>query len=743
MKKINIFTTVSIVALSMGTGVIPAHADQNIEPARHNNVALEEIVVTATKRATNLQDTAMSISVLTGGAMEKRGITNITEFLSTIPGVSMGDQSPGRPLINMRGVTTSNTSEGRATTSVYLDDFPLALKARDIRLLDVERVEVLKGPQGTLYGQSAMGGVIRYITGKPNMDRISGRATAYVSNTAHSDGANYGVNGHINLPLTDNLAIRLVGYHFDNDGFVDVKGFAPQKDANTENTTGGRFALRWTPTESTTLDFVYLNQSIKTGSDLRVSETFSLVPTVPEITLQPIDLSNPTDQNASPRLTEDEIFNVKLEVDFDSFNLSLMAAHKKLIDNRNSQQGGYLDLSQSQANQKLRIKTNIKTLEARLVSNNDGDDFFDWIAGVWYEDFDSTTSNFIDFGGPDASFYGFFPLTEGFVLSDMVLNDTSTEIAFYGEVSAHFSDRVTLTLGYRYSDVEIDQNIIKAVGPLAGAQAALLGVKQAVQENVSTFKANLEYTLSDDILLYGQASSGYRAGGFNAANPVAGTDPSAYKSDTLWNYELGARTTWLHGRLRANVTAYHIDWSNIQLTTELVGSSGNALITANSGKAKVDGVEVELDYNISDTLTFGVNYSYLDGVLKQDVPTAGALAGDRLPGSAKNTYSIRAGYESSISDNLDLSVRLTHKYIGSRLSTLGAGGSVQTASLIPSYNTTDVRFTISHVNGIEVSLFVNNIFDNIGITWIENVPLQTRRSITQPRIIGLNIGARF
>ena len=275
------------------------------------------------------------------------------------------------------------------------------------------------------------------------------------------------------------------------------------------------------------------------------------------------------------------------------------------------------------------------------------------------------------------------------------------------------------------------------------AQRALIGVNQSVQEDVDTYKVNFEYKFNDDIFLYALASSGYRAGGFNPINPLLGIPPTNYESDTLWNYEVGAKTSWLENRLIANTTIYRVDWSDIQLTEQLIGPNGSATITGNVGKAKIDGVELELDYRATKHLTLGLNLSYMDATIEEDVPTEGTFKGDRLPGSADLSHSLYIDYAQPISDELGLSVRLTQRYIGERLTGLGSGSSVQANNLVSSYDTTDFRASISHTNGLEASLFVNNMFNNISFTWIENMPLYTRWRITQPRVMGLNVGYNF
>ena len=709
--------------------------------------AIDEIIVTATKRETSLQDTALSINVLTGQDLEDRGITNVNDFINTIPGVSVSGGGPGVADIKVRGVGTSNaTADGsRGTTATYLDEFALSsvTSTRDIRLIDVERIEVVKGPQGTLYGKSAMGGIVRYITSKPSTDATTGKVSSYLSNTADSDGLNYGVNGHLNIPLADNLAVRLVGYHYDNDGFVDIAGAFAKEDADTEDTSGGRLSVRWNISDTSTLDFTYVNQRIDSAVPV-ISETFALTSAGP-VTIQPADFADPSAQNNIEWLFKDEYFNAKLDMEFDAFDLSVMASDKEFFSERYVDQGGYLNLSESHAFQRLTSDMGTTSFEARLVSTNDGSDFVDWIVGVWYEDFEDEKPETIIHIGPDATPFG-IPATEGFLYRDAYSFNSSEELAIYGELSLHFSEQATLTLGFRRADVEVDRDIIRANGVLDGADAPLIGVDQLTQEDVNTYKVNFEYQASDDVLLYAQATSGYRAGGFNPADPLAGTPPTSFESDTLWNYEFGAKTSWLDNRLVANASVYFIDWSDIQMSTQFVGSNGAVTITDNVGEAEITGFEFELDYRATEYLTLGLGASLLDGEITalgpEVLPTTASL-GDRLPGSAEETHSLYIDYVRPLDEGMDLSVRLTQQYIGDRLTALGAGGSVQGATIIPSFDTTDLRIGITHENGIEASFFVNNMFNNISYTWVETMPQFTRWRITQPKVMGLNIGYTF
>ena len=731
----------SLVGVFAATGGVGSAIAQGGEAATRQS-AIDEIVVTATKRETSLQDTAMSLSVVTGEDLQNRGFTNPGEFINTIPGLAVTTQQPGVLRINMRGVSTSNVNVGRNTTAVYIDEFPLSEAARDIRLIDVERVEVLKGPQGTLYGQSSMGGTIRYITNKPSDEGFSGDINSYVSSYGDSDGLNYGLNGHINMPLTDNLTLRAVAYRFDNDGYVDYKGAFPEEDGNKEETNGGRLALKWDISDSVALNYMYLNQRVDSG-EARISETFDLTPTGP-VVLQAPDFDNFSDQNGNGILVTDEVHNLKLDIGFETFDLAVLASKKEFFFQRLSQQGSYLNFTDNQqAFQLSSIRTNDTNFEIRLTSQSDGSEFFSWIAGIWYNDSEKELLDLVYHAGDDASFFGLFDVSEGFVYRDAVEKEFNKELAIYGEVAMHLTEQATLTLGYRRADVEVDRESLRSDGPLGTAVAAQIGLDQYAQEDVDTYKVNFEYTLSDDILLYALAASGYRAGGFNVANlHTAGVVPP-YESDSLWNYEIGARTSWLDNRLIANAVVYLIDWEDMQLTKQIIDENGFTNATDNIGKARVEGLELEVDYRLSEYLSFGVNYAYTDTTLEEDVPGENAFKGDRLPGSAKHVHSLFIDYVRPITDEMDVDVRFTQRYIGDRVTVLGGGEAAQKASITPSYDTTDLKVGVRHANGIEASLFANNIFNNIGITWREATPLYERLRITSPRVVGLNVGYKF
>jgi len=714
---------------------------------------IDEIIVTATKRETSLQDTSMSISVLSGKDLEDRGVLSISNIISTVPGVNLVSDGPGFPDYIVRGVASGPGSGviGNRVITLYLDDVPLSYESFDIQLVDVARVESLKGPQGTLYGKGAMAGVVRYITNEPTAEGFSGGVNTYGSSTS-SGGNNYGGSGYLNIPITDNLAARVVAYSFDDDGFIDADGADKAEDVNTNKTKGGRLALKWDINESTHLGLTYLNQEIRVGALQRISSTYTPLPTgtggnPPD--LKAPSLSQLTSQYAGePWDFDTEMLNLKLDKEFEGFNLNVIAARNESAFNRREAVNDFLGItSEGRLFTSRDKRTNaVDTFEVRLVSDRESDVFFDWQVGFWYEDSERATRFVTDDEGLTTTFAGL-----NFVDGDSIQNslnlDLSTEKAIYGEVALHLTEKATLTLGYRRSDFERDAGSYEfATGKLdAFGKTPLVGITGTeTQEDINTYKAKFEYAFNEDILLYTLASSGYRAGGFNANSLISLS--SSFDSDSLWNYELGVRTSWLDNRLTANGVIYRIDWDDMQLSAADSVSFVRGI--RNVGKARSQGLELELNYLVRDDLRLGLNYGFTDATLEEDyvpdarngIPTA--EAGERLPGSARNTYALFVDWQRPLTSELDLALRATHRYIGDRVNDLGDDGR---GEFLPGYRLTDLRASVEHANGITVSVFADNVSNKVAVTRqeVRGGGYYVAQEINRPRTVGLNVGYRF
>ncbi|MEN8153123.1 MAG: TonB-dependent receptor [Acidobacteriota bacterium] len=709
-----------------------------------------EIMVTATRRSTDVQETPAAITAVSGEKLESKGVVNVTDFIDEVPGVTMSD-SGGTFRVIMRSIATSTQSIGSATVASYFDDFALPSFATKIRLVDMDRIEVLKGPQGTLFGRSAMGGIIRYISNKPNTDGFAGGFNSYISNTTDG-GMNYGGHGYANVPITKNLALRVVGYTYQNSGFIDNIELN-EPDFNGEDTLGGRLALHWDATDKLSLDLTYFNQSSKHSTanvtttrdpgDLNIAGDEG-----PDI---PFDVKGRESIGGySTRFDVDlEYLNIKLEYDFNAFTATLLGTKGTHTDQFRYDQREYVSVSYGSLYdvQDNEIKSNL--LELRLVSSGD-DNLIDWILGAYYEDTETNGTQFINYKGPSGGLlFGFFPLYEGMPAAiDQAWIHNGTEKAIYGELGLNFSKNSRILIGYRRSDVSYDQLSKKADGffDLWQGDAAVVDKLFATQEDVNTYKVSLEHNFSLDIFGYALASSGYRRGGYN--RPTAISPFSTYDSDKLWNYELGLKTIWLNGRMRANIAAYLIKYTDIQLMVQDPVTFVRA--TKNVGKANITGIEFDIHYMPIDNLIFGFAGSLSNPKLMEDIPpsddgfgnlTYTGRKGDKLPGSATESFSFSVNYEKSFNDKLKAFANVAFKYVGKRLNDFNLELD---DFVLPAYSMANVRVGVSLKSGLTVTLFADNLFDEAAIYYINRSTGRFNQVPTnRPRTVGLNLSYNF
>ncbi len=709
--------------------------------------AVEVITVTSTRRETSIQETAMSLEAYSGSELEEKGYSSIGQFVDMVPGVTAVSEGPGSNRVIIRNIATSTQEGGSAVIATYFDDFAISTSngTADIRLVDMERVEVLKGPQGTLYGRSAMGGIVRYISNKARTDAIEGGVNLYSASV--TDGGNdFGGHAYLNLPLTDNLAVRMVGYSYQNSGFIDNDELGIN-DFNEEDTTGGRIALHWDATDATTLDLTYLNQSIdgapnwvtttRDPGDLNIAGDEG-----PNI---PFDI-NARNQVAGVKMemsSKNELLNIKLESQFEGFITTFLATNSKIENEFVFDQREYAGLTsgcacdQTPPNSAPRdVETDV--IEFRIVSSSDG--FLDWIVGAYYEDSESNYAQWVPYYGPEQIAFGFLPLTDGVVTINTKGEQSSNEKALYGELGFSFTENTHLTVGYRRSDVEFNSVQTQASGifDLTLGSYLLNDMLFETQEDVNTYKFSLEHRISDDLFVYGTANSGYRRGGFNL--PTITSEFSTYDSDKLWNYEAGIKSTWLEGDLVVNASIYSIDYSDIQLVVQSPVTFVRE--TKNVGEAIVNGIELSLAYQINDYLNISVAGAYSNPDLQEDVPGGvSGKKGDRLPGSAKENYAVNVNWFQPLMGDWDIYANGSYKYVGERLNDFNLDLDVA----LPSYSLVDLRLGVRNDDeGYSIALYANNVFDEAIIHVIDRQgPFFESAPTNRPRTVGVNFAYSF
>ena len=764
-KSMNKNTRKTLLASMVGlfaAGGLSTAAAQEAESARAQGV-LDEIIVTATKRQTTLQETAMSISAVSGQDIAERGLVSMGDYLSTIPGVTVQDQGVGANAIIIRGISIDPDFEGFSTgqtTGVYLGDRSLTgllqggSGSSDLKMVDLERVEVLRGPQGTLFGAGALGGAVRNIPNAPNLDELSGSISIGYSNTSGQGDSNTVTQGVINIPLIeDKLALRAVAYHFDNSGYMrNIAASDPtsaadavtwgatvidRSDVGSNEYTGGRVSLLWKPNDRATVSLMHAIQKLEEDG-LPQDETAlgKFVQTRPQIRICS------TCDASSNEFAEDDVSITTLEVGYEWDSVNLVSISSWVEDDFVMARDigfffGGLPFSQ---NGKYDVSS--FSQEIRLVSSLDGP--LQYIAGIYYEDVDRRrlVNNF--FGGDPA--LNTFGAGAGTVEASFFdVKRPITQKAVFGEVSYDVTDELKITAGTRV--FEFEKGIEDRVNFFNGSGES--GQTIGSEKDDSTYKLSVDYTPSDDVLVYAAWTEGFRLG-----NPIAASRfPSECDADNDGNYdgsngvpitaflldpdttsntELGTKLSFLDRRLQVNAAIFKTEWSSIPIR---VAFSPNCSTTANAGEAEVTGVEFEATYSITDDFLVSMGYANLSAELVEDAPGVNGADGDRLPGSAETSLSLSFRYEFTLGSYPSYA-RADYSSLGEFYNDLKQAGRE-----LGSYDTLNIRAGIE-IDQFSIELFGNNITDSDEATFDAGFP-DGRGNRLRPRTVGVNVGYQF
>ncbi|MEM1110815.1 MAG: TonB-dependent receptor [Pseudomonadota bacterium] len=602
--------------------------------AQDESAVLEEVIVTASRRSESVQDIPYNITAVTGDFLLNQGADDLRKLSQFVPGlqlIDVGARDVGQATLrgmNIGELTAAETQQGESIAR-YINDTPLQI---DYKLFDIDRVEVLRGPQGTLYGRGALGGTIRYILNNPTTDGIEGRLNGRVYQMEESDGTSYRMSGVLNLPLNDTLALRVSGSYLDEDGFVDYTEVLLEPgvsndsrvvdDVNTEETTSIRAALRWEPTDDFYGQINVLFQEQKAGGRQATNEDF----TGDEFELPMRYLE--------PRDAEDTMVN--LELGWKSRYVELFSSTSYTdFDAEGTRDGTdilceainpyYCEFPEFSAFTVDEDETEIFVQEFRLLSTDAGPERVDWIVGAFYEEeqdknlFQEFTPGFTDFIGIDTGF--------GDLEFEFKDDTTYTELAIFGELTVHITDAWQVTGGARYFDQETDIEFACTSVIFAGVIEDCISGKGSIDDTV--FKFNTSYNFTDDIMLYATFSEGFRRGGVNAG-PFLQSDEQTFDSDAVENYELGWHTTLADGRLIFNGAIFRIYWDDLQVPgrSEVAGVT----IIQNANEGVIDGVELSAQAALGDNLTFNGWITYYDTGLDGDAPEIGGMDGDAFPG---------------------------------------------------------------------------------------------------------------
>jgi len=717
------------------------------------------IIVTAMRRASTVQETPIAITAITGETLTNAGVTNITDYAKFVPSLRIQDNGPGSRRVSLRGVV----APGEPTVGTYYNDVPAtgsvgasndaAGRTGDFTLFDIERVEVLRGPQGTLYGASSMGGAIRIIFNRASYE-YEGAVEAQLGFVEGGDPA-YFINGMVNAPLIeDTLAVRFVAYQHESAGWIDNQ-FLGIDNINDLNVTGGRLSVHWDVAPGLTLD---------TMSMYEETESFGN-------TVNP-DLGEyvTADQVLLPYVDEAQFHSATLAYDFGPATLTAVGGYQKRVsayaaddsyyigrqrtpercatytngsasapcsDEQLAGFYGYIDSLMPAAIYYPGTNEDL-TGELRLSSN--GVNMLDWTFGLFYQDRSSHVEPSDARADPETGEI-IRPLQ---LFYRRQLDDTLKQAALFGEVTYHPVPEIGLTAGLRYYDydktvvgwTDIPWLLISAIErPPTTVDAS---------ENGTLLKFNASWEPNRDTLFYATAAQGYRPGG---ANQVIGLpdDLTPYEADTLWNYELGAKFT-LERRTTLNLALFQIDWDNIQVRGRTPDGAFSFL--SNAGAARIRGVEVEAATQPIDGLTLAIAGNYLDAKLTEDqvseVISAPGRAGDPLTDIPEWSGTVSAEYTTPVSNSADVFARADVSYVGPSNSELVAESALNVVS--GDYSLTNLRVGLEWGGGDTGAYFyVQNLFDAFALTRGTNAAYENgfRANVTTPRTIGVNVRRSF
>lgn len=711
--------------------VDPSQADETSQREDRDALALETVIITATKRPEAVRDIAGSVTAQTGEDLARLGADSMAEYLTRTPGVVFNASLPGSSTVVIRG-TSAGDGLNQGTTGIFINEVPLtdpalSIGTPDIDTFDVDNVAILRGPQGTLFGSSSLGGAVSYQAAKPDLSKWQ----SHIQTTLESshDGEIGGAGKiMVNTPLVkDKLAIRGVFVYRQDGGYIDNVGTG-EDNSNRTVTQGGRILLTWKPTASTAFNYLYLEQQQDTddagyqesglGSDLRKNTL------VPEYA------------NFNTR-----IHQLRMDHDFSFGSLTATATrHEKSInllsDLTNALSADLFGLSPITSY--IPGTSNGEGFEVRLASPPGGR--FDYLIGAMSDKTKMDQSQIIYATGL-ADLLPLLGLDSALapddLLVDVGLPTTAKESALFGEGTYHINEQWKFTLGGRLFEQRLT-NISESVGTYVLLTAGEYNQTVSGTRKFNGFnpKASITWTPNNDLMIYALASKGFRFGGSNLT--VLPGVPSSYDSDSLWNYELGARADFWDRKLLLDITGFYIDWANIQLPRRI----SNVNFLDNAGAAEIFGIEASATMRPVNNLEIASNVTYLDASLSSEFdpdptdPTDLVFpSGTRLPGASKwqvsNTISYTFAKRRFAPDLL-----LSHRYLSSTPADLEA------TSRQGGYNLFDARAGIDLDNGLGITVFVENISDERAVSYsVDGPPIQ--QYVVRPRTIGISLDAKF
>lgn len=731
--------------------------------------AVPEIVVTAQKRAQRIQDVPLSITALTTDALQKRGYNKMGDYLLAQPSVVIQDRGAGRNIVIVRGIAAPG-SAGNPTVAFYIGETPVtnglgfgANGFPDLRTFDVERVEVLRGPQGTLYGAGSMGGTVKIVPAEATIGKWAVRGEGSVASTEHG-GISHSVAGALNVPLGDMLAARIAAYHYRDGGFID-NHFAGSPDPDLPvDALGG---ASWTdvgvssfgvpPRNDKNANSTDINGG-RTGITFKPNDQFKLVvgALYQEANAHGLPENLPSagdyvqSRSTQERLQDSfQLYNATATVDLSSITFTSATAYLTRHQLQSRDVSAYFiggpvvlpdDNRSASFSQEFRAATNPNKPLSMLV----GGFFLHATSNVvqdaqWLGTAQSLSEYVAVLTGA--------PLGANDVFYRFEEQNKADQLAAFSEISFKPVQTVRVSAGLRIASFNRTTEGF-ATGALNGGTNEYI-IKAS--ETVKTPNFQIEFKPDRNSLYYARAAKGFRLGGPNSPLPSTCSGdlaalglteaPSAVKSDTLWNYEAGLKWTFADGRANFNATAFYIDWKDIQ--TGFVLPNCGFSFSGNAGSATSKGIEIDFMVRPFNSVTINGSGSFTDAKLESDSPPGtgvGGQKGDRLPGIPR--WSIQAGvqYDFLMLERKGFA-RVDGRYLSGYFNRFPEAAS--TAAPSGDFTVFDARIGVDISSNIQAELFASNIFDTKQLLIVDTELPDNREVLGRPRTIGMTVRANF
>ncbi|REL35019.1 TonB-dependent receptor [Thalassotalea euphylliae] len=661
----------ALISAVLGTLASPVYAQQN------DSDEVEKIVVTATKRAASIKEVPFSVNAQTQADIERAGATNLEELSRNVAGLTIQNLGPGQSQVALRGVSAGQIVRDqpgvKEQVGVYLDEsvISLSLFTPDIDLYDLNRVETLRGPQGTLFGSGSIGGTVRYITNQPELDTFEGSFEGNVNKLTDGEAGGH-LKGMVNVPLVDDtLALRAVAYSTEYAGFIDA--FTPDgkdDDVNSGNRTGGRIALKWQPLDNLTITPRVIFQSIETDGFNR-QEAFNLYANPFTTTRPAIDFNEREQFLLLDESFEDDttIVDLTAELNLDTFDAIFVYSYTDreiLVSRDASALTGSISIDLGFPEEAFVLPSNLQdrtdieqdTFELRFSSNTDS--AFQWLVGAFYSDTQREYGQFLPTPGYDAFTdqalgAGVAAATANGFPSDSpynaVLPYDLEQVAVFAEVNYDVSDRLVLTAGTRFHDYEETRRFTTG-GVFSNGDDQV----DSTESDGFTSRLIANYTLNETVNLNAQISQGFRLGGVNDPLNRSLCDPQdlavfgdfqSYDDEELVNYEVGAKAQTQ--KWSANVAVFYTDIDNLQVTLD--AGSCSSRISFNVPEAHTAGVEFEVTRQATEQLYLTLSGSVLEAEFDSTVLNSagevlgGVQDGNRLASVPEVQFSIAGTYD--------------------------------------------------------------------------------------------------